>query len=192
MSEKLKESLSAVIDGEADEFELRRVLDEIGKDETLTASWERYHMIGAAMRREPVQDSVMMRERVWAEVRAGGDVQAAPMVDVPEAAAVGHATRTGLSRWTGVAVAATVALAVVIGFSLPGGSDPASVELADSGVDTTVASQEAAIDLAVGLNAEATDLDQQRVDAYMVRHLQNRGMNGPGIEFAKMVSYERR
>ena len=33
MSEKLKESLSAIIDGEADEFELRRVLDEIDKKE---------------------------------------------------------------------------------------------------------------------------------------------------------------
>ncbi|MDA1074992.1 MAG: anti-sigma factor, partial [Proteobacteria bacterium] len=32
MSDKLKESLSAVIDSEADEFELRRVLDEIGKN----------------------------------------------------------------------------------------------------------------------------------------------------------------
>ena len=42
MSEKLKESLSAVIDGEADEFELRRVLDEMNRDEVLAASWERY------------------------------------------------------------------------------------------------------------------------------------------------------
>ena len=32
MSEKLRESLSAVMDGEADEFELRRVLNEIDQD----------------------------------------------------------------------------------------------------------------------------------------------------------------
>ena len=41
MSEKLKESLSAVVDGEADEFELRRVLDEINRDQILAESWER-------------------------------------------------------------------------------------------------------------------------------------------------------
>ena len=44
MSEKLKESLSAVIDGEADEFELRRVLDEIGRNDQLALCWERYHV----------------------------------------------------------------------------------------------------------------------------------------------------
>ncbi len=192
MSEKLKESLSAVIDGEADEFELRRVLDEMGRDTALTASWERYHLIGAAMRRERMQESVLMRERIWAEVRAETEQQGAELAAVPEPNAPQSGARPGLSRWTGVAVAATVALAVVIGFSLPVGSDPATVEVASTSADATVASQEAAIDVAVGLNTEATDLDQQRVDAYMVRHLQNRGMNGPGIEFAKMVSYERR
>ena len=46
MSEKLKGSLSAVIDGEADEFELRRVLDEVDKNEELRSTWERYHLIG--------------------------------------------------------------------------------------------------------------------------------------------------
>ena len=191
MSEKLKESLSAVIDGEADEFELRRVLDETGKDTALAASWERYHLIGAAMRRERVQDSVLMRERIWAEVRADDEGRGADVAAVPEPGAR-RGKVPGLSRWTGVAVAATVALAVVIGFSLPGGSDTAPAELAATPAASTVASQEAAIDVAVSLNSEATDLDQRRVDAYMVRHLQNRGMNGPGIEFAKMVSYERR
>ena len=52
MSEKLKEALSAVIDGEADEFELRRVLDEMGKDVELAGSWERYHLIEITSRTE--------------------------------------------------------------------------------------------------------------------------------------------
>ena len=41
MSEKLKESLSAVIDSEADEFETRRVLDEAATDAELKQTWER-------------------------------------------------------------------------------------------------------------------------------------------------------
>ena len=69
MSEKLKESLSAVIDGEADEFELRRVLDEVGKDAGLQQSWDRYHLIGAAMRRERVLAADRIRDAVWAELQ---------------------------------------------------------------------------------------------------------------------------
>ena len=82
MSEKLKEALSAVIDGEADEFELRRVLDEIGKDAKLAASWERYHLIGAVLRRERISRSFGMRERVWAEVGLdeAAEAQSMPVV----------------------------------------------------------------------------------------------------------------
>ena len=52
MSEQLKESLSAVMDGEADEFEIRRVLDEATSDAELRGVWERYHLIGSVLRGE--------------------------------------------------------------------------------------------------------------------------------------------
>ena len=61
MSEKLKESLSAVMDGEADEFELRRVLDEVSKDAELASSWDRYHLIGSVMRGERLARVNVMR-----------------------------------------------------------------------------------------------------------------------------------
>ena len=41
--EALQESLSAVMDNEADELELRRVLASSG-DEELRSTWSRYHM----------------------------------------------------------------------------------------------------------------------------------------------------
>lgn len=52
MTEQLKQSLSAVVDGEADAFELRRVLDELERDAELRATWSRYHLIGSVIRGE--------------------------------------------------------------------------------------------------------------------------------------------
>jgi negative regulator of sigma E activity len=52
MTEQLRQSLSAVIDEEADAFELRRVLDELDRDGELRATWGRYHLIGSVIRGE--------------------------------------------------------------------------------------------------------------------------------------------
>ncbi|MGE0625451.1 MAG: sigma-E factor negative regulatory protein [Pseudomonadales bacterium] len=188
MSEKLKEALSAVIDGEADEFELRRVLDEIGKDATLAASWERYHLIGAVLRRERVSRSVGMRERVWAEVglEEVADVAAAPI----PASEVPAAATPRLRRWTPAAVAATVAIAAAVGFfSVSDFAENPGVQVAE--VSTPEARQSALNDASVALTSEVTPVDQARTEAYVIRHLQQLGMNRSGIGFAKMVAYER-
>jgi len=190
MSEKLKEALSAVIDGEADEFELRRVLDEIGKDAKLAASWERYHLIGAVLRRERISRSFGMRERVWAEVglEEAAEVQSVPVV-TSELQAVTESRRLG--RWTSVAVAATVAVAVVAGYLGVSEFDEApGVQVAETA--NAVEDQQRAVDDAViSLTSEVTPVDQARTEAYVIRHLQQLGMDRSGIGFAKMVAYER-
>ena len=65
MSETLKESLSAAVDDEADEFELRRVLDELDKDDELRGLWARYHLFGSVLRGERQGTSELLREQVW-------------------------------------------------------------------------------------------------------------------------------
>ena len=45
MSERLRESLSAVMDGEANELELERVLSRIEGDEQLRQTWVRYSAV---------------------------------------------------------------------------------------------------------------------------------------------------
>jgi len=50
--EKLKESLSALMDNEASEFEFRRVLKECAVNDDLKLKWERFHLISAAIRGE--------------------------------------------------------------------------------------------------------------------------------------------
>ena len=50
--EKLQESLSALMDNEASEFEFRRILKESEVNPDLKKKWERYHMLSASIRGE--------------------------------------------------------------------------------------------------------------------------------------------
>ena len=50
--ESLHEALSAAVDGEAEELELRRVLNAVERDPELRDKWERLHLIGDVMRGE--------------------------------------------------------------------------------------------------------------------------------------------
>ena len=49
---QIKESLSALMDGEADELEVRRVLKSVSENDELRDTWRRHQMAAAAMRRE--------------------------------------------------------------------------------------------------------------------------------------------
>ncbi|MYA18453.1 MAG: sigma-E factor negative regulatory protein [Gammaproteobacteria bacterium] len=97
--ESLHEALSAAVDGEAEELELRRVLNAIERDPELRAKWERLHLIGDVMRGETT--------RLDHRSMAGLDE---PTTTGGEQAAV--AGRSG-GRWaTGLAAAAAVMIAV--------------------------------------------------------------------------------
>jgi len=50
MEMKKNEHLSAVFDDEATDFESRRMLDELGKDEAVQSTWSRYDLIGECLR----------------------------------------------------------------------------------------------------------------------------------------------
>lgn len=101
--ELLKESLSAVMDGEADELELRRVLSAVGDDEELRQRWQRYQLASAALRRQVVQPDLDLASRVSAAIAAEEQVAA------PAAAAVRG------SSFLRLAVAAGVTCAVLVG-----------------------------------------------------------------------------
>lgn len=48
----MKEQISVLIDGEADDLERERVLRALRADPELLATWERYHLVRTAVRRE--------------------------------------------------------------------------------------------------------------------------------------------
>ena len=204
MSEKLRESLSAVVDDEADEFELRRVLDELAKDPGLKASWARYHMIGTVLRGEYAHDTAGLKERVWQELSI--DSFADQQNQAPEQSGAAVAGPEGIrhtSRWVSLSIAAAIAFLVVVGLGnlSPDQEQPriaaqtSEAAEAQSTVDQSLAlTQPLQAASPLALQKVVTPLDAQRAEAYKVAHSQQRFMiiaSDPNA-FAKMVSYQRR
>lgn len=209
MTEQLKEALSAVVDGEADVFELRRVLDEVGRSPALADAWHRYHLIGEHLRGEPVTQSVSersaMADAVWASAieaapatgtdsAFGIDTGAAArqeesgkaalfsVVDEPVAAA----PAASLKKWAPVAVAASVAMMVLIGFNGLSGGDNTSTQPAVVQDNITIEGP------VYQLATEVSPSDVRRANAYMLHHVQHKAMNAPGVaSFVKVATFER-
>ena len=112
--QKINESLSAMLDGEASEMEVRRILKS--EEAGLAKRWQRYQLAGAAMRKEA--------DTGFGTIDLSGAISAA-IANEPELSAIPvEAPDTGESKgkiaslWSNIgriAVAASVAGAVVIG-----------------------------------------------------------------------------
>jgi len=120
MSHNARESLSALMDNEGDELELRRVLKSLDDEPDAAEAWRRYHLMRSLMRRET-------------EVDVGVDLSAgirSRLVDEP-APAVGAVTAPSAGRRSlpfarGAGIAAAVSLMVITGVQfyntgVPGG-----------------------------------------------------------------------
>jgi len=147
MSEQLKEALSAIVDGEASEFELRRVLDEMGKDENLTRAWESYHLIRQAAQGENVSGVAEMGERIWASLDADDFLEQDIVQEEPLVATT--AAQPG-KRWglLGGAIAAAVALGLFVSGDFSS-TDSATGQLATTKQDTPQALVTPSTDLPV-------------------------------------------
>lgn len=69
--EALQETLSAVMDNEADELELRRVLAACGEDAELRSTWSRYQLARSVMHREPTLPKLDIAAAVSAALADG-------------------------------------------------------------------------------------------------------------------------
>lgn len=204
MSEKLRQSLSAVIDDEADEFELRRVLDELNTDPQLQGLWERYHLFGSLLRQECVHEPLAIRERVWLsldrEVLRGESREQAGEFDGQDSQ-VPEAVTSRFGRKTGLAVAASVAFAVALGVAtLQSGNEVPIGEVAQV-EDPSVTDgapflreplrEPVAVAPNIRLATDASPSDLRRARAYMLHHTQQKALNQAGVvNFVKMATYE--
>lgn len=99
------EALSALMDGEAQELELRRLLRQLPNDPELRARWARYQLASSVIRKQQYFPGVSFK--------LADAVQAAIQSDYShDANAVGGTWRRSAARF---AVAASVALTVVAG-----------------------------------------------------------------------------
>ncbi|WP_409523727.1 MucB/RseB C-terminal domain-containing protein [Nitrincola sp. MINF-07-Sa-05] len=116
------ESLSALVDGEVDELELRRLLSHSSENDILAQKWRRYHLASAIMHKKgvalpktdlsaAVMDSIARDEALSAKPAARSSVADRPS-DIHSA---------NYSMWKSVAsmaVAASVTAAIILGVGM--------------------------------------------------------------------------
>ncbi|MFC5716580.1 sigma-E factor negative regulatory protein [Pseudomonas sp. GCM10022188] len=115
----LDESLSAVMDGEADELELRRVLAAAGEDPALRERWARLQLARDVMHKQAVLPGLDLASAVSAAIAA----EAEPAPAQPAAS-------SGWRQLGRLAVAASVTLAVLAGVRFYNSQDDAAPQLA--------------------------------------------------------------
>lgn len=169
MDDRLKETLSAMMDDEADELSVRRLLSQQGQDE-VRGQFQRWQQVRDLIQhRHPAVDAIDVSEGVR-DVLAGHERARNPhTVTLPP-------TR---QRWQWSA-AAMVALALAVGFSAGTGwdSDPAALaQPATAGVP----------ELALqGLD----DQQREQLNRYLLQHAQHNsfGAGHAAMGYARAVS----
>ncbi len=189
MSEQLRESLSALMDGEASAFEVHRVLDEVRRDTQLRAVWARWQRVSAALHGGAAPFATDLADRVWMD-----------FVNDPATNVATGQTRSGpernwrpLAAWV-AASAAAVAVIVVTQFATLGGDGEAPAQ------QTALVQQASSVpEIAVRAAAPAPQrpltgglsADARNVNVYMLQHMQQKAVNQPDVgAFTKLVTFE--
>ena len=183
-----RESLSALIDGEASEIEVHRLVREFRSDESLTSSWAMYQHIGSTLRTDSGSVSIEHHQQLFTRITEAIESEDSHSRERQKSAS----PRTVIAG--SLALAASMVIAIFIGIQQPSESQP----LADAGAQTssmgTVSSnQSPVLDVQTVANQsdvqprtpELVELDeekQRRLRAYLNQHDRMSRMN-PGKRF---------
>ena len=183
-----RESLSALIDGEASEIEVHRLVREFRSDESLTSSWAIYQQIRSTLRADSASVSIEHHQQLFTRITDAIESEDSHSREIQKSAS----PRTIIAG--SLALAASMVVAIFIGIQQP----PKSQPLADAGAQTssmgTVSSnQSPVLDVQTVANQsdvqprtpELVELDeekQRRLRAYLNQHDQMSRMN-PGKQF---------
>ncbi len=193
MTDKARELLSVLMDGEASEIEIHRLLRQIGEDEGLKASWAVYHETRRVVRgaAEPDACSPLSRQQHLDLHRRISDAILAEETYHTSGRVSGN-TRSYLKPAAAMAMAASLVLAVFVGMQI---NSPEPVEVAGAGNTDislpvpptgategfqTVASRIAEQTEPVSQDMELRELDedgQRRLRAYLNQHDRMARMN---------------
>lgn len=200
-SESLRETMSALMDDEAEQLELRRVLHASEQDEEVRRTWERYQLARSVMHKEPWQVSVDLSAGI-----------AAALADEP----VLQATPVRSSRWKHqlgrVAVAASVTVAVLVGVRMV--NQEATIDTSMASVERSAPETAVAVGAApvtgiarpgavlAGFSTQAQPGEQsqpagvsawqeQRIGSYLRRHAESSAQAAPQLlPYARAASLE--
>lgn len=187
--ESLHESLSAAVDDEAEELELRRVLNAMHVDPELRAKWRRAHIVRSAIRGEPTR---LGRDKPlpWRDDAEQDDVAA----DVPRSSNLRRHGVRWLGGLAGTGIAAGVALGIValfgeggLGALGIGSGTGASGEGTPANAPPAVASRANAPS---GFAQLPSETDLRRANAYLLQHAQHAVAASPpaSMPFAKVLA----
>jgi len=203
-SESLRETLSALMDDEAEQLELRRVLHAGEQDPDVRRSWERYQLARSVMHKESWQPGIDLSAGI-----------AAALADEPVPAAAPTVAPTRWKMQLGrVAVAASVTLAVLVGVrmvnqeGMPDSSNTmAAIErtapAAGTSPVTAVPAQARSGAVLAGFTSLADQAEpqpqasgpsawqEQRIGSYLRRHAENSAQAAPNlVPYARAASLE--
>ncbi|GAB5414570.1 MAG: hypothetical protein Cons2KO_21730 [Congregibacter sp.] len=187
-----RETLSAMLDDEAQELELRRVLRDLDTQPELKAQWGRMHAVRSAMHNEPPMPAPGFLDAIRAAI---------------DEEPVQRRANGGFLRTVGsFAVAASVAFVVVVGgqqlleTSAPGADQMARVAPLPVGVVNTVGA--VPVQASYGTSAVPTlqpadrtayrELARQRLRRYSQEHAEHASLNTPAgmLPFARVPVIE--
>lgn len=161
----LIESLSALMDNQASELELQRVLKVLDADSELKSTWSRYQIVSAGLKKDlPVLASSDFAARISAAIDAEETYSLQPQVANQQPVSqigAGNVVAMPLRWWQQAgraAVAASVAGALIVGVQQyqSGASSPTAEMAAHTAVTSPVAAVETkAANLPSGINAPA-------------------------------------
>ena len=150
--ENISETISALLDSEADELELRRFLKSCEQDPTLMETWERYCLVQSALHETAQPVSGSLSKRIAARIEQEG-----PLALVP-AAPVKSSWKDGITK---LAIAASVAAVFLVAMQVNLDSDPGTSAIANQ-------PPESAESLAIPSSEVTTLIAETSVDAPVV------------------------
>lgn len=174
-SDQLLESLSALVDNEASELEVRRILKNVESNPEVRERWHRYNMIGAVLRKETninLGGTVDLTQGISAALakESAFDLQNSSQA---QAEALTPGAQEASTRKKGMldfiaksAVAASFAGALVLGFNMFGSGGAANFEGSSSQMTAATTGQRAPTD--PGVTTAPLGFDLPRVESRTV------------------------
>ena len=195
MSDRLRESVSALVDGEADELELRRLL--ASDDEVVRTAWRDFHVVrdsisGVDMRFAQFDISQRVQAALAGEIISAPSLTARwwrPVASFAVAASVATVVAVGARHFNsdigGEAIAQTPTVSPVVASSMAAGRvypAPMQPVVGNVPVSATMTSPLQPVSL------DPDQLAQQRLQQYLLRHSERAALNnGQGvITFARV------
>ncbi len=182
MDDRLRETLSAMMDDEADELSVRRLLSH-GEQKDVRSQWQRWQQVRDIMHQRHVPENVI-------DVSVGVRRVLASSETISSERSTVEVRPSGSWHWPAVAM---VSLALIVGFGVGAGWDPSEPEAqVAGGLSTGVPEVSETVDDKVQEVAlQGLDEEQwEHLSRYLLEHAQHNsvGAGRGSVGYARVVS----